>query len=180
DRVLDRDDVLRLGLVDLVDDRRERGGLARTGRAGEQDDPALLVGDLRDDGGKPELLDRADLVRDRATDDRDDAALPERVHAEAGKAGDAEREVDLVLLVEFLQLRRVVGEQLLDEALGVLGGQSRSAWNRLELPEAADQRRRGDLEVEVRALELDYASESRLEFEHEPCIGRLQWGLKGS
>ena len=33
DRVLDRDDVLVAGLVDLVDHRRERRGLARAGRA---------------------------------------------------------------------------------------------------------------------------------------------------
>ena len=60
DRVLDRHDVARLGLVDLVDDRRQRGRLARPGRAGEQDQPALLVGDLADHGGQPELVDRPD------------------------------------------------------------------------------------------------------------------------
>src|SRR2546421_328882 len=51
DRVLDRDDVLRVEAVDLVDHRREGGALTRTGRTGQEDDAALLVGDLRDDLG---------------------------------------------------------------------------------------------------------------------------------
>ena len=66
DRVLDRDDVRRRGLVDVVDHRRERRRLARAGRAGDQDDPALLVGQLADHRRQRQLLDRADPVRDRA------------------------------------------------------------------------------------------------------------------
>ena len=47
DRVLDRDDVLGHRRVDVVDHRRERRRLARAGRAGQQDDPALLLGERR-------------------------------------------------------------------------------------------------------------------------------------
>ena len=47
DRVLERDDVARAGRVDVVDHRRQRRGLARAGGAGEQDDPALLLGERR-------------------------------------------------------------------------------------------------------------------------------------
>src|SRR3712207_9410427 len=43
----------------------------------------------------------------RAADERDDAALAEGVDAEARAARDAEREVDLVLLRELLELGRV-------------------------------------------------------------------------
>ncbi len=46
DRVLDRDDVLGHRPVHVVDHRRERGRLAGAGGAGEQDDPALLLGEL--------------------------------------------------------------------------------------------------------------------------------------
>ena len=49
DRVLDREDVAVLVLVDVVDHRRERGRLARAGRAGDQHQAARLVGDLRED-----------------------------------------------------------------------------------------------------------------------------------
>ena len=41
DRVLDGDDVERLGLVDDLDQRRQRGGLARAGDAGDQHQPAV-------------------------------------------------------------------------------------------------------------------------------------------
>ena len=43
DRVLDRHDVLVARLVDLVDHRRQRGGLARAGRAGDEHEAARLV-----------------------------------------------------------------------------------------------------------------------------------------
>ena len=49
DRVLDRDDVLRRLAVHVVDHRRERRGLARARGAGDEDDPALLLGELADD-----------------------------------------------------------------------------------------------------------------------------------
>ena len=84
DRVLDRDDVDGLVLVDLVDDRREGRGLARAGRAGHQHDAVALVADLVELRREPELLDRGDLVRDDAQDDAIAAALREDVHAEAG------------------------------------------------------------------------------------------------
>ena len=40
DRVFDRDDVVIDVVVDVVDHRRQRGRLARTGRTGHQDQPA--------------------------------------------------------------------------------------------------------------------------------------------
>ena len=59
--------------VHVVEHRRERGRLAGAGRAGEQDDPALLLGELRDDLGQAELVDRLDHDRDGAHHDRDRA-----------------------------------------------------------------------------------------------------------
>src|SRR5215212_7141979 len=49
DRVLDRDDVLVHRPVHVVEHRRQRRRLAGAGRAGEQDDPPLLLGERRDD-----------------------------------------------------------------------------------------------------------------------------------
>ena len=45
DRVLDRDDVLPARAVDVVDHRRERRRLARAGRAGDEHEPAVLLGE---------------------------------------------------------------------------------------------------------------------------------------
>jgi hypothetical protein len=44
DRVLDGQDVAVLVFVDVVDHRRQRGRLARAGRAGDQHDAARLLG----------------------------------------------------------------------------------------------------------------------------------------
>src|SRR3970040_3172548 len=43
DRILDRQDVRVFALVDVVDHRRQRGRLARSGRAGDQDQALRLV-----------------------------------------------------------------------------------------------------------------------------------------
>ena len=57
DRVLDRDDVLAPRPVDVADHRRERRRLADAGRAGDEDEAVVVVGEPLDAGGKPELLE---------------------------------------------------------------------------------------------------------------------------
>ena len=66
DRVLDREDVLGAAAVDVVDQRRERRRLARAGRAGDEDEPARLVGEQLDVLREPELVERPDVGRDHA------------------------------------------------------------------------------------------------------------------
>ena len=56
DRVLDRDDVHRLALVDRVDHRRERRRLTGAGRARHEDEAARLACELEEHLGKAELL----------------------------------------------------------------------------------------------------------------------------
>jgi len=82
DRVLKRK-------VDVVDHRRQGRRLARTGGAGDEDVPPLLLGQVGDDRRQPQLLHRADFEGNRAADDRGGAALLEDVDAEAGEAGYA-------------------------------------------------------------------------------------------
>ena len=64
DRVLDREDVLVPGVVDVVEQRGERRRLARAGRPGDEHEPARLVGELVEPRRDAELLERLDLVRD--------------------------------------------------------------------------------------------------------------------
>ena len=122
DRVLDREDVLGAGAVDLVDQRRERRRLARAGRAGHEHEAARLLGEARaETRGQPELLERLDLLRDEAERGADGAALEVDVDAEAREAGDAVREVELPLDLEVLLL--LAREDPVDELLRVLGRQ---------------------------------------------------------
>ena len=105
DRVLDGEDVLVAGLVDLVDQRGERGRLAGARRAGHEDDPARLLGELAHDRRQAELLDRHRLGRDQAEGGAEGAALEEGVDAEAADAGDRVGEVELPVGLEHLALR---------------------------------------------------------------------------
>ena len=52
DRILDGHDVLRFVPVDGIDQRRERRGLARTGRAANQDEAGAEPGQVLDLGGR--------------------------------------------------------------------------------------------------------------------------------
>ena len=87
DRILDREDVLGARAVDLVDQRRERRRLTGAGRAGDEDEPARLLGELRELVRERELLERLDLGRDQAERRADAGALEEGVDAETGDAG---------------------------------------------------------------------------------------------
>ena len=57
DRVLDRDDVLVPRAVHVVDDRRERRRLSRAGRAGDEDEPAVLLCQAADAGRQREVVE---------------------------------------------------------------------------------------------------------------------------
>jgi hypothetical protein len=179
DRVLDRHDVPGPRRVDVVDHRGQRRRLARAGGAGEQHDAALLLGQLADDGRQLELVDRPDVDRDRADDERHRPALAEGVDAEARDARDRVGEVDLVLLLELTELVGVV-EHLVDRAERVLAGERGGALEAAHGAVDAHDRRSGDLEVQVGAAGLDEAAEAVVEIEgHAQRIGRAVRALDG-
>ena len=87
--------------VDVVDHRRQRGGLARAGGAGDQDQPALLQRDLLEDRrqhSSPMLWMREGMTRSTSADR---AALLEDVDAEAAQPRHRVGEVDLDLFLNF-------------------------------------------------------------------------------
>src|SRR6516164_2849306 len=132
DRVLDRHDVVVALAVDLVDHGGERRRLAGAGRAGHEDQSLRPIGELLHDLRQPELLERADLVRDDADRAADGAALSIDVAAEPRETLDTEREVELVLFLELLLLALV--QDAVGEPLGVL---RRQDLELVELVEAA-------------------------------------------
>src|SRR5262249_2458992 len=86
DRILDRHDVLGARPVDLVDKRSERRRLTRTGRPGDEDEAARLLGERVEHRRQTELVEGADLARDETERRPDRAALEEGVNAEARNA----------------------------------------------------------------------------------------------
>src|SRR3546814_3570010 len=93
-----------------------RSRLARTGRAGDQDQALRLVDQLLEDPRRGQVLEREHLGRNRAEHRTRAAVLVERVDAEARQAGDLEREVDLeeLLVVAALLVRHDVVHQRMD------------------------------------------------------------------
>ena len=122
------------GRVDVVDHRRERRRLARAGRAGEEDDPALLLGEVADHLGQAEVVDRAHLERDRAAGDRDVPRWRKALTRKRETPGDRVGEVGLAVLAELLeQVGSVLGD-VVQRRLGVLRGQRLGVLERPSSP----------------------------------------------
>jgi hypothetical protein len=86
--------------IDLVDHRGECGRLAGAGRACDEYETARLVADFLDDGGESELAKAEDFVGNLAVNGGRRTALIEDVRAESSEAFDAEREVELEVLLD--------------------------------------------------------------------------------
>ena len=106
DRVLDGDDVRGAGAVGQVEQGRQRGGLAGAGRAGDQHQAAVQLGEPGDRVRHAELVQRLDVVRDGPERRAARAALAVEVDPEPGDALDAVREVELVVALEVVPLLR--------------------------------------------------------------------------
>jgi hypothetical protein len=148
DRIFDRDDVLGLALVDPVEDRRERGRLARSRRACDQDQTAFVVGDLVEDGRQVQVLEALDEVGDGPARDRELAALLERVDAEADPLIGVVGEVHGAGAVQPLEPGRV-GQHLVQEPEHVLLRELPVVIQLAERAVHAHDRRRVRLQVQV-------------------------------
>jgi hypothetical protein len=102
DRILDGDDVPVEVHVDVVDHRRQGGGLARAGRPGDDEQPAGPANEFTADRRQPDLLEGQQLVGNEPQGDRDIAALAEDGHAEAGLGPVGKSEVTAALFLELL------------------------------------------------------------------------------
>src|SRR4051794_40181373 len=105
DRILDREDVVVSFLVDLVDHRRERRRLARSGGTRDEHETAWALGEVGEHRREIELGEAADLLGNEAIDRSYRAALVEHIAAKAREPLDAEGEVELEGLLETLLLR---------------------------------------------------------------------------
>ncbi len=174
DRVLDRDDVLLPAAVDRVDHRREGRRLTRAGRAGHEDEPAVLLGEAAHPVRKAELREARDLLRDEAEGERDRAALAIAVHAEAAQALGEVRRVELARGIEMLTLGGSPLGHEREHGLEVGLGQE-AFLHGSQSPVDTGHRRRSDLQVHVAAAELDQTCEKAVQVHGRPApIGRAQ------
>src|SRR3984893_11224711 len=82
DGILNGEDVNGLVLIHLVDDGRERGGLAGAGWTGDQDNAVANVADFLELIGEMQIIERRNVVGNDTHDDGATAALMENVDAE--------------------------------------------------------------------------------------------------
>ena len=107
-------------LVDQIDDRRQRRGLARAGRPGHEDDAILERRDFGDGLRQAELGERRDALGDQPHHDRERAALAEDVDAESRDVGNRVGQVAGALLEERPQNELVAANQVARDGGGVL------------------------------------------------------------
>ena len=171
DRVLDRDDVLRpASSVHVVDHRGERRRLPRAGRAGDEDEAAVLLGERLDAGRHAELLEASAPSGDDAEREASRAALPVGVHAEARQVLVLVGDVEVAARLEVLE---ALGRPAADDLEH--GGERRlverrGALDRVEIAVAADDRRPADLQVDVARTHLDGVPEQPVQV-HGSGIG---------
>ena len=82
DRILQGDDVHRLLLVYLIEQRRQGGRLTASGRPGEKDQPRFLLGNFREDAGQAQTRNARNIPFEFAQHDRKISLLPKNIDAE--------------------------------------------------------------------------------------------------
>ena len=96
DRILEADDVDRAGRIQIVDHRGERRGLARAGRAGDQDHPLVIIAELAHDRRESQLIDARHGSGNGTKRGADTRLLAEHVDAKAGAISRHVGEIEVV------------------------------------------------------------------------------------
>ena len=141
----------------------ERRRLARARRPGHQDQAARLLGELGHDRRQAQLLEGLDLEGNRAEGAGHVAALHEDVAAEARELLDAEREIELVRLLEAVLLG--VGQHRVAELLR-LRRRERRHLERMQLAVDPELRRRARRDVKVARALLDHRLQQLMHVRH--------------
>jgi hypothetical protein len=150
DRVFQRQDVAGALFVAVVEHRGDRGRLAGTGGADDQQQAALFHDQFGQHRRQAEFAQRRDGRRHEAEHGRDAAALAEGRQAEAAQVGHRNAHVQLVGAVQFVDLlfRGDLGQQ----HLSMLSGLELVLVDRDEVPVDLDVDGRIDREEHVRRV----------------------------
>ena len=95
DRILERDDVLLRGAVDVVDHRRERGALARARAPCHEHEPAGRLGEDAHRVGQAERIELQMAARDASDDRAEETSLEVEMNAEPPERWLGESHVDI-------------------------------------------------------------------------------------
>jgi hypothetical protein len=152
DRVLDGQDVAVVVFVDVIDHRRQRRRLARTGRPGDQHDAARVLGNFLEDFRAVQLFQRQHLGRNGPEDGGGAALLVEGIDPETRQVGNLEGEVALQRF--FVNLALAVVHDVVHHAVHVLVLHRRQV-DAAHVAVHPDHRRQAGRQVKVGGLVLD-------------------------
>ena len=179
DGILHGDDVIGARLVEIVDHRGERGGLAGADGAGDEDQ-AVVVGeeflDCRQVGRETEVAERRHLVRHHAVGTRGAALVEHPVHAVPVGAAEGEGVVVVLALEEDLFL--AVGEQRGVQAERIFSGED-IVRQEVEGPALADKGPRPGGKVEVAGGEVRGLTEQAAKGRGESLVVQDADGFEG-
>ena len=119
DGVFQRNDMLGVPVVDDIQQAGQGGALTGAGFAGDQDDALVEAGEALTLLGKPDFGYGGDMIVEDSDGRGDTALLAEQIHAAAHPVSQAEGQILLANLGDFL----VVGADGPGVILAVLGGQ---------------------------------------------------------
>ena len=151
-RVFDREDVAEFGFVQKVDHGRQRGGLARAGRAGDQHQAAWLEREVGKNLGGVELFQRQNFAGNGSEHGAWTALVVERIDPETRQPINLEREVNLQEF--FKELALPVAHDVVHHGMDLFAVQ----WFHVDAPHVAvhtNHRRQTGGKVQVRRLVFD-------------------------
>ena len=165
DGVLDRENVFALVAVDVIEQCRERRGLAGSRRPRHHHQPALQFGELEHLHRQAEFLDTEDPARQHPDGRGEPHVMVEHIAADPQRAGHFIREVDIVIALEAgtrIGIHDLAEHQLNQFLRYHLAGE------RFDLSVDAQHRRAAGTDVEIRGAMLMNDFEQRVDTGHDP------------
>jgi hypothetical protein len=163
DRVLDREDVARARLVDVVNHRGERRRLPVRGGARHDDEPPTAIREAPQDLRAPELGERRYARGHEPERGRDPRVLHEEARPESRDVLVGDREIEIELGGEP---RTLGGRDELEQHLLELLGRHRSVAQDDDLAAHARERRLIHREVEIAPTALHQVFEDPVDRRH--------------
>ena len=150
-------------VVDVVDQRRQRGRFARAGRAGDEHESAAQMAEFLDHRRDAELLERGDLRRDEPEDGAVAVGLLEEIAAEARVLIHLVGEVEIAAFLEALPALRAAD---LAHHVGHLVARHDFFADRHDVAVPADLRRLPFAEVQIGGAGVDEHFEELIDVGH--------------
>ena len=157
DRVLDREDMVGAGAVDLVDHRGERRRLTGARRPGDENETARVLCERVEHRRQAKLFERLDLLRDQTERCTDRFALVVDVDAEARDSRHRIGEVEPASQLEMLLL--LAREDAVEKGTRVVRGERLEALGANDVPANPVRGRAADRHMEVGSAERDHLLE---------------------